>query len=89
MDITDLTLGVIQQYVGMNNWEYVLAFVSVYKSWKDASNKYRLKIGVKPIEGGDERKGNFTGFLSYLDQDKLRLAERIDVPCTKAEKLFY
>jgi hypothetical protein len=25
LDITDLTLEVIQQYVGMNNWENVLA----------------------------------------------------------------
>ncbi len=32
LDITDLTLEVIQQYVGMNNWENVLAFASVCKS---------------------------------------------------------
>jgi hypothetical protein len=31
LDITDLTLEVIQQYVGMNNWENVLVFVSVCK----------------------------------------------------------
>jgi hypothetical protein len=30
-----------------------------------------------------------TGFLSYLDQEKFRLAETIYVPCVKAEKLFY
>jgi len=35
MDITDLTLEVIQQYVGMNNWENVIAFAGVCKSWKN------------------------------------------------------
>jgi hypothetical protein len=89
LDITDLTLEVIQQYVGMNNWENVLAFVSVCKSWKDASEKYRLKIGVELMERGDERKLNVSGFLSYLDQEKFRSAERIYVPCGKADKLFY
>jgi hypothetical protein len=29
LNITDLTLELIQQYVGMNNWENVLAFGSV------------------------------------------------------------
>jgi hypothetical protein len=33
MDITDLTLEVIQQYVGMNNWENMIAFPGVCKSW--------------------------------------------------------
>ena len=89
MDITDLTLEVIQQYVGMNNWENVIAFVSVCKSGKDATNKYCLKIGVEPMEGGVGRKLNVSGFLSYLDQDKFRLAETIYVPCTKMKKLFY
>ncbi len=32
---------------------------------------------------------NVTEFLSYLDQEKFRLAEIIYVPCAKAEKLFY
>ena len=89
MDITGLTLEVIQQYVGMNNWENVLAFASVCKSWKDATDKYCLKIGVEPMEGGDGRKLNVSGILSYLDQEKFRLAETIYVPCTKARKLFY
>jgi hypothetical protein len=89
VDITNLTLEVIQQYVGMNNWENVVAFVDVCKSWKDATKKYCLKIGVEPMEGGGGRKLNATGFLSYLDQEKFRLAETIYVPCAKAEKLFY
>ncbi len=37
MDITNLTLELIQQYVGMNNWENVNAFAGVCKSWKDAA----------------------------------------------------
>ena len=89
LDITDLTLELIQQYVGMNNWENVLAFASVCQSWKDATNQYRLKIGVELMEGGDGRKLNVSGFLSYLDQEKFRLAETIYVPCGKADKLFY
>ncbi len=39
MDITELTLDLIQQYVGMNNWENVIAFAGVCKSWKDATTK--------------------------------------------------
>jgi hypothetical protein len=88
LDITDLTLEVIQQYVGMNNWENVLDFVCVCKSWKDATNKFHLKIGVELMEGDDARKLNVSGFLSYLDQEKFRLAETTYVPCGKAEKLL-
>ncbi len=65
MDITKSTLDLIQQYVGMNNWENVIAFAGVCKSWKDATKKYTLKIGVEPMEGGGGRKLNVTGFLSY------------------------
>ena len=46
LDVTDLTRELIQQYVGINNWENVLVFGSVCKSWKDATDQYRLKIGV-------------------------------------------
>jgi hypothetical protein len=77
MDITNLTLEVIQQYVGMNNWENVIAFACVCKSWKEATKIYCLKIGVEPMEGGGGRKLNVTGFLSYLDQEKFRLAETV------------
>jgi hypothetical protein len=89
MVITELTLDLIQQYVGMNNWENVIAFAGVCKSWKDATKKYTLKIGVEPMEGGGGRKLNVPGFLSYLDQEKFRLAETIYVPYTKADKLLY
>ncbi len=41
------------------------------------------------MEGGGGRKLNVIGFLSYLNQEKFRLAETIYVPCAKAEKLFY
>jgi hypothetical protein len=89
MDNTNLTLEIIQQYVEMNNWENVIAFAGVCKSWKDATKKYCLKIGVETMKGGGGRKLNVTGFLSYLDQEKFRFAETIYVPCAKAEKLFY
>ncbi len=89
LDITDLTLQLIQQYVGMNNCKNVLAFGSVCKSWKDATNQYRLKVGVELMEGGDGRKLNVSGLLSYLDQEKFQLAKTIYIPCGKADKLFY
>jgi hypothetical protein len=73
MDITNLTLKVIQQYVGMNNWENVIASAGVCKSWKESTETYCLKIGVEPMERGGRRKLNVTGFLSYLDQEKFRL----------------
>ncbi len=87
MDITKLTLDLIQQYVGMNNWENVIAFAGVCNSWKDATTKHTLKIGVEQIEGGGGRKLNVPRFLSYLDQEKFRLAETIYVPCAKAATL--
>ncbi len=34
LDVNNLTLELIQQYVGMNNWDNGLAFASVCKSWK-------------------------------------------------------
>jgi hypothetical protein len=77
MDITDLTLEVIQRYVRMNNWENVIAFAGVCKSWKVSIETYRLKIGVEPMEGGGGRKLNVPEFLSYLDQEKFRLAETV------------
>ncbi len=74
MDITDLTLEVIQQYVGMNNWENVIAFApGVCKSRSVSTKTYCVKIGVEPMEGGGGRKLSVTGFLSYVDQEKFRL----------------
>ena len=67
--------------MGMDNWENVIAFAGVCKSWKVSTETYRLKIGVEPMEGGGGRKLNVTGFLSYLDQEKFRLAETVHVPC--------
>ena len=75
MDITNLTLEVIQQYFGMNNWENVIAFAGVCKSWKESTETYHMKIGVE--------------LLSYLDHEKFRLAETIYVPCAKSDKLLY
>jgi hypothetical protein len=89
MDITDLTLEVIQQYVGINNWENVIAFAGVCKSWSISTETYHLKIGVEPMEGGGGRKLNVAGFLSYLDQEKFRLAQTVYVPCAKSDKLLY
>jgi hypothetical protein len=43
MDITKLTLDLIQQNVRMNNWENVIAFAGVCKSWKDATARQRQK----------------------------------------------
>ncbi len=65
----------------MDNWENVIAFAGVCKSWNVSTKTDRLKIGVEPMEGGGGRKLNVTGFLSYLDQEKFRLAETVHVPC--------
>ena len=32
MDINDLPFGIIQEYVGMNNWEHAITFAAVCKS---------------------------------------------------------
>ena len=91
MDINDLPFGIIQEYVGMNNWEHAITFAAVCKSWRIAAEPHVAMIGIAPMEGGRQRKLNVTGFLSYLDEQvKFRLAERIYVPCgLKTDKLFY
>jgi len=78
MDINDLPFGIIQEYVGMNNWEHAITFAAVCKSWRIAAEPHVAMIGIAPMEGGRQRKLNVTGFLSYLDEQvKFRLAERI------------
>jgi hypothetical protein len=82
MDINDLPFGIIQEYVGMNNWEHAITFGAVCKSWRIAAEPHLAMIGIAPMEGGRQRKLNVTGFLSYLDEQvKFRFAERIYVPC--------
>jgi hypothetical protein len=91
MDINDLPFGIIQEYVGMNNWENAIAFAGVCKRWRIAAEPHLAMIGIAPMEGGRQRKLNVTGFLHYLDEQvKFRFAERIYVPCgLKTNKLFY
>ena len=91
MDINDLPFGIIQEYVGMNNWEHAITFAGVCKSWRIATEPHLAMIGIAPMEGGGKRKLNVTGFLSYLDEQvKFRFAERGYVPCgLKTDKLFY
>ena len=91
MDINDLPFGIIQEYVGMNNWENAITFAGVCKSWKIAAEPHLAMIGIAPMEGGRQRKFNVTGFLRYLDEQvKFRFAESIYVPCgLKTDKLFY
>jgi len=91
MDINDLPFGMIQEYVGMNNWEHAITFTAVCKSWRNAAEPHLAMIGIVPMEGGCQRKLNVTGFLSYLDEQvKFGFAERIYVPCgLKTDKLFY
>jgi hypothetical protein len=90
MHITDLPLGRIQEYVGINNWEQAITFAVVCKTWRIASQHHLEKIGIAHMEGGCGRKLYVTGFLSYLDQVKFRFAERIYVPCgLRTEKFFY
>jgi hypothetical protein len=83
IDIPDLPLGNIQDYVGMNNWEHVIAFGAVCKTWRAASKHHLAKVGIAHMEVGRRRKLCVTGFLNYLHQDKCRFAEKIYVPCGK------
>ena len=91
MDINDLPMKLIQDYVGMNNWEHAITFAAVCKSWRIAAEPHLAMIGVAPMEGGSKRKLNVTGFLSYLEEQvKFRSAEQIYVPCgLKTDKLLY
>jgi hypothetical protein len=91
MDINDLSFGIIQEYVGMNNWEHAITFAAVCKSWRIAAEPHVAMIGIAPMEGRGQKKLNVTGFLGYLDEQvKFRFAERIYVPCgLKTDKLFY
>jgi hypothetical protein len=89
MHIADLPLGRIQEYLGMDNWENSITFAGVCKPWRIASKDHLEKIGITPMKGGRDRKLNVPGFLTYLNQDKFRFADTINVPCGKAEKLLY
>ena len=91
MDINDLPMKLIQDYVGMNNWKHAITFAAVCKSWRIAAQGQLAMIGVAPMEGGSKRKLNVTGFLSYLEEQvKFRSAEQIYVPCgLKTDKLLY
>jgi len=91
MDINDLPFGIIQEYVGMNNWEHAITFAAVCKSWRIAAEPHLAMIGVAPMEGGSKRKLNVTGLLSYLEEQvKFRSAEQIYVPCRlKTDKFLY
>ncbi len=42
----------IQDYVGMNNWEHVIAFGAVCKTWRAASKHHLTKVGIAHMEGG-------------------------------------
>ncbi len=77
IDSPDLPLGNIQDYVGMNNWEHVIAFGAVCKTWRAASKHHLAKVGIAHMEGGRRRKLCVTGFLNYFHQDKFRFAEKI------------
>ena len=91
MDINDLPMMLIRDYLGMNNWEHAITFAAVCKSWRIAAEPHLAMIGVAPMEGGSKRKLNVTGFLSYLEEQvKFRSAEQIYVPCgLKTDKLLY
>jgi len=52
-DINDLPFLVIQEYVGMNNWEHATTFAAVCKSWRIAAEPHLAMIGIAPMEGGE------------------------------------
>ena len=51
MDINDLPMKLIQDYVGMNNWKHAITFAAVCKSWRIAAQGQHAMIGVAPMEG--------------------------------------
>jgi hypothetical protein len=75
-------------------WDDVFAISGVCQSWREASINYlnwiKPKIGLMPMQGFSERKLNVYGFLCFLaEDDRFRSATTINVPCGRAEKLYY
>jgi len=54
MDV-DLPFGIIQEYVGMNNWEHAITLAAVCKSWRIAAEPHLAMIGCT-YGGGTQEK---------------------------------
>ena len=67
-------------YVGMNNWENVHSFSGVCKQWRILCLPHSSKIGITPMDGGENRTLNINAFLNYLTLEKFRNMQCILFP---------
>ena len=84
----DLVRNLVMDYVGMNNWENVHSFSRVCKHWRVACLPHLSKIGIVPVDGGENRTLNINAFLNYLSLEKFHHMQCIFIPCGRAKGLF-
>ncbi len=84
----DLVRNLVMGYVGMNNWENVHSFLGVCKQWRVLCLPHLSKIGIAPMDGGENRSLNINAFLNYLSLEKFRHMQCIFIPCGRAKGLL-
>jgi hypothetical protein len=90
--IEDLPIDILQNVLqfagGWEDWEWVLIFARVCKSWRNLLQPRYSRIGLKKMDGGRHRKLNAHAFLQYLQHERFNFQEKIYVPCGKARDLY-
>lgn len=90
--IEDLPIDILQNVLqfagGWEDWEWVLIFARVCKSWRNLLQPRYSRIGLSKMDGGRHRKLNAEAFLQYLQHERFNFQEKIYVPCGKARDLY-
>ena len=73
---------------GWDDWERVITYARVCKSWKTTLTNRLSQIGLQEMEGGCHRKLNTDAFLVKLTERRFQDADTIYVPCDKAVDLY-
>jgi len=73
---------------GWDDWEWVIKFACVCKSWRSTLTNQLSQIGLQEMKGGCSRKLNADAFLAKLTEQRFQDADTIYVPCDKAVDLY-
>ena len=80
--------NILQFAGGWDNWEWVITFACVCKTWRTTLKSRLSQIGLEEMQGGCHRKLNTDAFLVKLTEERFQNAETIYVPCGKAVDLY-
>ena len=84
----NIVQNILQFAGGWDNWEWIITFASVCKSWRSTLENRLSQIGLEEMEGGGYCKLNTDAFLLKLTEERFQNAETIYVPCGKAVDLY-